>query len=59
MSDDPKNTGSPDRDRINLEQDYEVQDWSKSLGVTEEELRDAVKAVGNTASNVREYLASR
>ena len=56
MSDDPKNTGRPDRDRINLEQDYEVRDWSASLGVSEDELRAAVKNVGNIASDVREYL---
>ena len=56
MSDDTKNAGRPDRDRINLEQDYEVRDWSRALGVTEEELRAAVKAVGNSASKVREHL---
>jgi hypothetical protein len=56
MSDDPKNPGRPDRDRINLEQDYEVRDWCKSLGVTEGELRGAVQAVGNTASKVRQFL---
>jgi hypothetical protein len=55
-SDDTRNPGRPDRDRINLEQDYEVRDWTRSLGVTENELRKAVQAVGNTASKVREYL---
>ena len=56
MSDDPKNAGRPDRDRINLEQDYEVRDWCKSLGVSEDELRAAVHTVGNVASDVREFL---
>ena len=56
MGDDTKNTGSPDRDRISLSEDYEVRDWAKSLGITEEELRGAVKAVGNSADKVREYL---
>ena len=56
MSDDTRNPGRPDRDHIILEQDYEVRDWSQSLGVTEDELRKAVQAVGNTASKVREYL---
>jgi Protein of unknown function (DUF3606) len=34
MPDDKKKTGSPDRDRINVNEDYELRDWSKRLGVT-------------------------
>jgi Protein of unknown function (DUF3606) len=56
MADSKSNVGSPDRDRISLSEDYEVRDWSKSLGVTEERLREAVAAVGNSADKVREYL---
>lgn len=56
MSDDKSKTGSPDRDRINLSEDYEVQYWTKELGVSEKELRDIVKAVGNTSKAVRERL---
>lgn len=54
--DDKKNTGSPDRDRINLQEDYEVQYWTKTLGVSSEELRKAVEAVGPTADAVRRHL---
>lgn len=56
MADDTKNVGSPDRDRISLSEDYEVRDWSKSLGVSEDRLREAVGKVGNSADKVREYL---
>ena len=56
MSDDKSKTGSPDRDRINMSEDYEVRDWSESLGVTPEQLKEAVNAVGNSADKVREYL---
>lgn len=56
MSDDKSKTGSPDRDRINLSEDYEVQYWTKELGVSEQELRDVVNAVGDTSSAVRERL---
>lgn len=56
MADDTKNVGSPDRNRISLSEDYEVRDWSKSLGVSEERLREAVGKVGNSADKVREYL---
>lgn len=56
MSDDKKNTGSPDRDRINVNEDYEVHYWTKELGVTAEQLRAAVKAVGPTSKAVRAHL---
>ncbi|MBE1529815.1 hypothetical protein GGC65_004271 [Sphingopyxis sp. OAS728] len=56
MSDDKKQTGASDRDRISLSEDYEIRDWTASLGVSEEELREAVDAVGNTADAVRAYL---
>jgi len=56
MSDDKKNTGSPDRDRINVNEDYELQHWTKSLGVSADELRAAVKAVGPTVDAVRTHL---
>ncbi|TDB33859.1 DUF3606 domain-containing protein [Stenotrophomonas sp. TEPEL] len=56
MSDDKKNTGSPDRDRINVHEDYELQYWTKALDVSADELRAAVEAVGPTAAAVREHL---
>jgi len=58
MTDDKKNTGSPDRDRINVNEDYELQYWTKTLGVNAEELRAAVKAVGPTAVAVRKHLGN-
>ncbi len=59
MADDKQNVGGADRSRISLGEDYEVRDWTKALGVTEEQLREAVDAVGNSADKVREYLAGR
>lgn len=56
MSDNTDKTGL-DRKLINLSEDYEVRDWCKSLGCTEEELRAAVKAVGSSAEAVRQHLA--
>ncbi|AEG94024.1 DUF3606 domain-containing protein [Ramlibacter tataouinensis] len=56
MSDDRSKSQGQDRERINVHQDYEVQDWSRSLGVTPEKLREAVAAVGDRADKVREYL---
>jgi hypothetical protein len=59
MSDDKTKRGGLDRDRISLEEDYEVRDWTRSLGCTEEELRAAVAAVGDSAEAVRAHLARR
>ena len=56
MSDNKKNIGSPDRDRISLSEDYEVQDWSKKFGVSPAELKEAVKHAGSNAKDVEAYL---
>ncbi|WP_315385910.1 DUF3606 domain-containing protein [uncultured Stenotrophomonas sp.] len=56
MTDDKSKTGGPDRDRINVNEDYELQYWTKALGVSADELREAVKAVGPTAAAVRQHL---
>ena len=59
MSDDKNKRGSPDRDRIDINDPDEVRNWTQSLGVTKEELQKAVEAAGTTATKVREYLKSR
>lgn len=56
MADDKKLMGTPDSDRISLSEEYEIRDWTERLGVSEEELREAVDAVGNSADAVRAYL---
>lgn len=53
---DNKGKEKQDRKEISLEEPYEVRDWTKSLGCTEKELRAAVKAVGHSAENVKDYL---
>jgi len=58
MSDDTTKTAQ-DRKLISLQEDYEVRDWSKSLGCTPEQLKAAVKAVGPSADAVRKYLAKQ
>ena len=56
MSDDPKKTAL-DRKLIALEEPHEVRSWTQSLGCDEAQLRLAVRAVGNSAERVREFLA--
>lgn len=56
MADDLRQTGKPDDQRINLEQEHEVNYWSKELGVSREELRRAVEQAGPVVRNVRQHL---
>lgn len=56
MSDDRLNRGAQDRSRIALHEDYEVRYWTRELGVSEAQLRDAVREVGHSAEKVREHL---
>ena len=56
MADDKTKVGGQDRARININEDHEVRDGCKSLGVTEDELRRAVATVGDRADKVREHL---
>jgi hypothetical protein len=59
MTDDKTQTGDPDRRQISLSENYELRDWSKKFGVTEDQLRRAVEKVGNEASEVEKELRSR
>jgi hypothetical protein len=52
MADNKSLKGVQDRTRINLSEDYEVRYWCEKFGVTEDELRAAVKRVGNSAKAV-------
>jgi len=54
--DDKKNVGSPDRDLINTSENYELEYWAKKFGVSIDQLKTAVKAVGNSAAAVEEHL---
>ena len=59
MADDKSKTGNPDRQRINTSEPYEVRDWAKKFGVTEDMLRTAVVQVGNQAADVERYLKDK
>ena len=56
MSDDTSKRGGADRSRINMNQPHEVAYWTKALGVSEEQLKQAVKSVGSGAEEVRRHL---
>jgi hypothetical protein len=59
MSDDLNNRGVQDRVLISLEEKHEVVYWTGALGVTEDELVEAVKLVGHSAAKVREHLSRK
>lgn len=56
MADDLKQTGKADDQRINVEQDHELNYWSKELGVSREQLRNAVQQAGPMVRDVRRQL---
>lgn len=59
MADDKTKSGGRDRELIDVNQDYELRDWAKKFGVSPEELKKAVAAVGNSAKKVEDHLKGR
>jgi hypothetical protein len=45
--------------QVNTTERYALLYWSSEFGVTPQQLRDAVQAVGTDAVKVREYLKCR
>jgi hypothetical protein len=45
-----------DAERIDLDNDYELQYWTSQLKVTNDELRRAVEEVGNRIEDVKIFL---
>lgn len=41
---------------FSMDEESDTRYWTEALGCTEQELREAVNAVGNSAGAVREYL---
>jgi len=56
MADDLTKRDSPDRNRINVDEDYEVTYWSEKFGVSRDRLREAVAKVGPMVNRVEQEL---
>jgi len=56
MSDDTSKTGNPDRQRVNVNEGYELRDWADKWGVSEERVKAAVAKVGDQADAVEREL---
>jgi len=54
--DDKTKRGGQDRTRIDVSQDWELRDWAEKFGVPKEQVKAAVKAVGERAADVEKYL---
>lgn len=59
MADDKNKTTPLDASRINVNEDYEVQYWTKKFNCSKEELRKAVNEVGTSAEKVESYFSRR
>ncbi len=58
MADSKTMIGRGDRERINVDEAYELSDWSAKLGVTSWEVKAAVRKVGPVAKDVARALGS-
>ena len=56
MPDNKTKVGKSDRTRININEDYELQDWADQLGVSKSELKKAIQEVGDKAADVKAFL---
>ncbi len=56
MADDKTKSGGRDRTRIDVNENYELRDWAKKFDCTPDQIREAVKAVGDRAADVEMHL---
>lgn len=56
MADNLNRRQPEDKNFISLSESWEVAYWTQALGVTEAQLKAAVKAVGNGTAKVKAYL---
>ena len=56
MADNLQQAGPQDRSRINVNERWELDYWCKELGVSPQELEQAVKSVGPAVTAVRQHL---
>jgi len=59
MADDKSKVGGQDRKRININEPWELDWWSKELGLTKDQLRAAVRKFGSAADKVRDELKKK
>jgi hypothetical protein len=56
MADNLQDRGPQDRSRINVNERWELQYWTKHFGISEEQLRSAVESAGPSVEAVSRHL---
>jgi hypothetical protein len=56
MATDSTGSGQAPAKRIDVGQEQDLREWSRKLDVSEDQLREAVEAVGPVASDVEDHL---
>ena len=56
MEHDAATQGERSQDRVSLDDERDVQYWTKRLGVTKEKLQRAIERAGPALASVEEYL---
>ena len=56
MAQESAGTGGPQGQRIDLDREQDLREWARKLDATEEQLKEAVAAVGPLASDVEDHL---
>ena len=59
MSDDKTNRGPADRRLVNANEPYELKHVQEQLGVSREEVLEAIQEVGNEREKIEEYLKNK
>lgn len=59
MTDEKTKVGGQDRQRIIVNEPYELRDWAARFGVSEDALRRAVDRVGDRVDDVQRELGGR
>ena len=56
MAGNRNDSGPRDRTTINMNEDFEVRYWSKELGVSVQQLKSAMRSVGDKTDDIRKEL---
>lgn len=56
MADDTAKTDPTDRERINVNESYELEYWSKKFAVTPDELKKAVAKLGVMSKDIAKHF---
>jgi predicted DNA-binding protein YlxM (UPF0122 family) len=59
MPDNKDKIGGRDRDKVAAGQDYEISHLASKMEVSQQQVKDAIEAVGNDRRKVEEYLKSK